>query len=93
MSYPDVRGRVSDGDGPVGFVIEQNFTDSLVTRYMLLLVNSLLLWCLLLRYQQLCEAHFDPNVDYPSLYVIEYSTIALSVDATGKELMIIYNAP
>lgn len=83
MSYPDVRGRVSDGDGPVGFVIEQNFTDSLVTRYMLF-VNGLLLWCLLLRYKQLCEAHFDPNVDYPSPSVIDYSTIGLSVDATGK---------
>ena len=47
------------------------------------LINLLLWYLILFRYHQTCEAHFDPDVDYPSSLVIRSSTIGLYVDATG----------
>ena len=91
-----MRDRISDGKGPLGFIIEQNFTESLRTRYAPLIAKLLIVllsWLsshLLLRYQQVCEAHFNSNINYPSTYVIQYSTIDLYVDATGRLLIFYY---
>ena len=34
-----MRERVNDGKGPLGFIIERNFTESLRIRYALLITN------------------------------------------------------